>query len=69
VAVIIYTKAGCPYCKSAKESFKNQGVEFAEINVSENPDKIGELVKLAGIRKVPVIVDNGRVTVGFNGGG
>ena len=40
-----------------------------EINISDNPNKIGELVKLAGVRKVPVIVDNGRVTVGFNGGG
>lgn len=69
MAATIYTKTGCPYCKAAKESFKKQNIDFIEINVSDHPDKIGELAKLAGVRKVPVIVDNGRVTVGFNGGG
>ncbi len=69
MAVVIYTKNGCPYCKAAKESFKKQNLDFTEINVSENPGKIGELVKLAGVRKVPVIVDDGKITVGFNGGG
>lgn len=69
MAVIIYTKNGCPYCEAAKESFQKQGQEFSEINVSKSPEKIDELVKLAGVRKVPVIVDQGKVTVGFNGGG
>ncbi len=69
MTLTIYTKNGCPYCKAAKESFKKQNLEFTEINVSEEPEKIPELVKLAGVRKVPVIVDNGKVTVGFNGGG
>lgn len=69
VTITIYTKTGCPYCKAAKESFAQKNIKFNEINVSDNPDKIDELVKLAGVRKVPVIVDNGRVTVGFNGGG
>jgi glutaredoxin len=69
VAVIMYTKNGCPYCKAAKEDFSKRKIEFDEINVSEKPDRIQEMVKIAGIRKVPVIVDNGKVTVGFNGGG
>jgi len=69
VAVTIYTKNGCPYCEAAKASFKQQKTEYNEINVSEVPEKIDELVKIAGVRKVPVIVDNGKVSVGFNGGG
>ncbi len=69
MAVTIYTKNGCPYCKAARESFEKQGLAFTEINVSNNPEKIDELVRLAGVRKVPVIVDGGKVTVGFNGGG
>ena len=69
MAVTMYTKTGCPYCKAAKESFEKQGVAFTEINVTNNPEKITELERLAGARKVPVIVDNGKVTVGFNGSG
>lgn len=69
MAVTIYTKTGCPFCKAAKESFSKKNVEFTEINVSNNPDKIEEIVKLAGVRKVPVISENGQITVGFNGGG
>lgn len=68
MAVTMYTRNGCPYCKAAKEYFENQGVSFTEINFSNNPEKIDELVKLAGVRKVPVIVDDGKVTVGFDGG-
>lgn len=69
MSIIIYTKNGCPYCKSAKESFVGDNKQFTEINVSENPEKIEELVKVAGVRKVPVIIDGDKVTVGFNGGG
>ena len=69
MAVTIYTKTGCPYCSSAKEAFRKNNVEYVEINLTNNPEKIQELVKLAGVRKVPVIVEGGNVTVGFNGGG
>lgn len=66
--ITIYTKTGCPYCKAAKESLVKRGLQFNEINVSEKPEKINELVKVTGIRKVPVIVEKGKVTVGHNGG-
>ena len=69
MSVTIYTKDGCPYCAKAKKSFQEKGVSFQEINVSQNPGSIGEMEKLSGMRKVPVIVENGRVTVGFAGGG
>jgi glutaredoxin 3 len=68
MGVTVYTKSGCPYCKAAKESFEKQGVAFTEINVSNNPEKIAELEKLVGVGIVPVIVDDSKVTVGFNGG-
>lgn len=69
MTVIIYTKSGCPYCEEAKESFQKLNIDFCEINVSKHPDKIDELVLLTGVRRVPVIVDNSQITVGFNGGG
>ncbi len=65
--VTIYTKTGCPYCAAAKEDFQKRGIEFKEINLTENPAKISEMVKLSSRREVPVIVEGDKVTVGFGG--
>ncbi len=67
--ITIYTKTGCPYCAAAKEDLEKRGISYKEINLTDEPDKIDEMVKLSGGRIVPVIVDeNGEVTVGFGGG-
>jgi len=66
--VTIYTKTGCPYCAAAKEDLKKRAVQYEEINLTENPKRIPEIVKLAGGRNVPVIVTEGSVSVGFAGG-
>jgi glutaredoxin len=65
--VKIYTKTGCPYCAAAKEDFQKRGVDFEEVNLSEEPLKITEMVKLSGGRQVPVIVEGDNITVGFGG--
>lgn len=69
MGVTIYTKTGCPYCAAACQYLEGQGTPFQEINVSRQPDKKAELIKVSGGRRVPVIVDGDEVTVGFNGGG
>lgn len=67
--MIIYTKTGCPYCEAAKRHFTADGIQFEEVNLSVHPDRIPEIKELTNNTKVPVIADNGKVTVGFNGGG
>lgn len=52
--VIIYSKPDCPFCKVAKEDLKKRGVEFKEINISENPEAEDRILKLAGKKVVPV---------------
>lgn len=68
MGLTIYTKTGCPYCQAAKKDFQEKGLAYTEINLSEFPGRIPEMQKLANTSKVPVIVDNGKVTVGFKGG-
>jgi len=66
--LILYTKTGCPYCAAAKKHFENEGRAFTEYNVTEQPEKKDELLKLSGGRAaVPVIIDGSEVTVGFGG--
>lgn len=67
--VRVYTKVGCPHCAAAKDDFKKRGVVFEEIDVHTVPGAAEEAMKLAGGRKVvPVIVEGGTVTLGFQGG-
>lgn len=68
MSIVIYTKTGCPHCEAAVESFKLFNVPTEKINLSDYPERIEELVKLSGGRKLPVILNGKTLTVGFNGG-
>ncbi len=67
--VIIYTKPGCPYCAAAKEHYGKTGTKFTEVDVYAVKGAKEKAIKLAGGKSiVPVIVEDGKVTVGFGGG-
>lgn len=67
--VTIYTKVGCPYCAAAKKHYADQGIAFEEIDVHQTPGAKDKLNQLSdGKNIVPVIVEDGKVTVGFGGG-
>jgi len=66
--VEIYAKPGCPYCAAAKQSYSSQQIEYTEYDVTRDADKLKKMLKLNGNqRRVPTIVVDGSVTVGFNG--
>lgn len=64
----IYTTSTCVYCRGAKEYFQEKGINYEEINLSEHPDRIQEMVQISGQMGVPVILIDGRVIIGFNRG-
>ena len=67
--VIMYTKPGCPYCAAAREHYQKKNIPFDEINVIDNPAAQKKLLALSkGERIVPVIIDGGKVTIGWDGG-
>lgn len=51
----IYTKDYCPYCVKAKHLLTSLGATFEEIDITNTPDTIMELVKKSGMRTVPQI--------------
>lgn len=62
--VIIYRTTYCGYCDMAKRLFTELGVEFDEIDVTNDPETRMELVERTGGRRtVPQIFING-VSVG-----
>lgn len=66
--VKIYTTSTCVYCRAAKEYFKEKGVQYEEINLSEHPDRIQEMVQISGQMGVPVILIDEKLIIGFDRG-
>ena len=64
--VTIYTTPTCPYCKLAKDYFKEQGITFSEIDVAADPAAANEMVKKSGQMGVPVIEIGDEIVVGWN---
>lgn len=56
--VMIYTKANCPYCVSAKELLNKKNVQYKEIRIDLEPDKRDEMIARSQRRTVPQIFIN-----------
>jgi glutaredoxin 3 len=67
MAVTIYVKEGCPFCKALKEDLDKKKIKYEEIDVVKNPEFQDKLMKLTNRRAVPVMVKDGKVIVGFGG--
>ena len=68
VSVLIYGKEGCGMTRAACEDHARRNIPYQYVNVQSDAEKMKELLRLTkGKRVVPVIVDEGKVTIGFNG--
>jgi len=57
--IIIYSKANCPYCENAKAYFNDKNLEYTEIRVDLDPEKLDEMLSLSnGFRTMPQIFIN-----------
>ena len=66
--ILIYGKNTWPYTKAAREAFNEQGKKVKYHDVRQDADKLKDMLEYSdGKRKVPVIVDQDKVTIGFNG--
>lgn len=66
--VVIYGKDSCPYTAAAVEDYQARNVPVRYVNVKKDRAELDKMLALTGGRRqVPVIVEDGRVTVGFGG--
>lgn len=55
-SIVIYSKSYCPYCKGAKALLTQKGVRFTEIEITDHPHLLEEMIKRSGGgRTVPQI--------------
>ena len=64
--VIVYSTPSCPFCHSLKEYLKEKNISFKEIDVSENEEKLKEMIKKSGQMGVPVLEIDNNIIVGFD---
>lgn len=66
MTVKIYSTTHCPYCVMAKSFFKQNNIDFEEINVEEDREAAMEMIQKSGQTGVPVIEIGTQIIVGFN---
>ncbi|HEX9021681.1 MAG TPA: UXX-star (seleno)protein family 1 [Nitrospirota bacterium] len=64
--VVIFGKAGCPHTEKARSVFGGKATYY---DVKADSARLEEMLKYSkGVRKVPVIVENEKVGIGYEGG-
>lgn len=64
--VTIYTTPTCSWCAAAKRFLDEHEIEYTEYDVSEDPDRLEELIRISGQTGVPVLDIDGEIVVGFD---
>ncbi len=65
--VEVYTTTFCPFCTRAKSLLKSKGVQFIEIDVTEDAELRQKMVELSGGRRtVPEIFINDKIVGGYD---
>src|SRR5436309_3153879 len=64
--VVVYSVPGEPACEAAKQLLVLKGVQFLEKDVSADADAAYEMVRLTRQDRIPVIMVDGQVVVGFD---
>jgi glutaredoxin 3 len=66
--VQVYGKANCGYTSAARKDYAARGYPVEYFDVKADPAAMARFLELSGgERRVPLIVERGRVTVGFGG--
>jgi glutaredoxin 3 len=60
MALVIYTKPGCPYCAQARDYYTNSDVPFTEYDAQNDKQRQKEMLEYSGgDLVVPCIVQDG----------
>jgi len=63
--VTVYTAEPCSFCARVKGLLKSRGVEYAEVNLSKDPEGRVELAQKTGMMTFPQVTIDGELVGGF----
>ncbi|NMB17116.1 MAG: glutaredoxin family protein [Firmicutes bacterium] len=64
--VTVYSTSTCPWCDRAKDYLRSKNIDFKELDVANDSQAMGEMIRLSNQMGVPVITVDEEVIVGFN---
>ena len=64
MSIVIYTTPTCGFCHQLKAYLQQRSIPFVEYDVSQDPYRAGEMVRLSGQQGVPVSIVDGQVILG-----
>ncbi len=64
--VKIYSTPTCAYCITLKKYLEEKGIDFKEIDVSEDKEAADRMIEKTGQMGVPVTEIDGEIIVGFD---
>ena len=65
---MIFEKDSWPFTGAVREAYTQKGRDVEYYDVKNDAEKLQSMLKYSdGRRRVPVIVDQGQVTIGFKG--
>jgi glutaredoxin 3 len=67
VKIVVYTKSNCPNCISAKTLLKSKGLEFKEICLDDEAERVAFAVVFPDARQMPQIFIDGQRVGGLAG--
>lgn len=66
--VEIYGKDTCPYTTAARQDYAARGFEVRYVDVKRDATGMRRFLELSGgDRRVPLVLEGGRVSIGFGG--
>jgi glutaredoxin 3 len=66
--VIIFGQDLCPYTSDARADYSRRKIPFEYVNVLEDAEGLKRMLEYSNNRRsIPVIVEAGKVTIGFGG--
>lgn len=64
MSITVYTKPNCVQCNATKRALKKSGLEFAEIDLTQDEEALAT-VKALGYQQAPVVFADGDHWAGF----
>jgi glutaredoxin 3 len=64
--ITVYTTEPCAFCARVKGLLRARELEFAEINLSKDPEGRAELARKTGMMTFPQVLVEGQLVGGFN---
>ncbi|MBP9665419.1 MAG: glutathione S-transferase N-terminal domain-containing protein [Pyrinomonadaceae bacterium] len=60
MAIVMYTKPGCPYCQQARDHYNSRGIGFTEYDAQTDKGNQREMLAITnGDPTVPAIIEDG----------